>query len=677
MNRSKYRVLIAGSVGLLAVINIVAMRWSTAYFFPSHRSTLLQYGSHMPRLSGQTLIGKKAVEIPIGRTNLVLYFSSTRQPGLSIELVKYAGILFQHYGTKGFGVSAIVQPEVEELKSLVEHSLLPYDLIVDQDRRLAESLGLAANENGVFLFDREGKCRFATRGPVTARDLQQLIAVEFLETDPYSYSTIGQRTFEQGKQLRSWSLFDTKSWKQTSLDKVSAGEARQFVFFTAECSVCSLPGYLEDFGKFEQAQLRQLGNSNSSVLVFDYNFSITEVLNQLQAHNINAPAYIANEELPAVSDLMHGERNDEPVVAVRTDRNGVVLDISPLKSFIARVSTPAGSDRRANPAPNEARYEEVFKDIPLTAYDVAAYRGKYILTDVTGNRIFILNGKMQVEREFGKIGSGPGRLFRPGSVDVSQDGTIFVEDGGNERIVKFNLAGDYLGELRPGSYEGFAVNANNELYLGQPEEGHLITVYSSDGKKLRSFGQLKTFSEVRGPAFADKDLPFKFAINRVRLATDRAGNVYASFTFTPLLQKFSPDGRLLFETRLEGQEIEDLKVAVQKRKYITSPVEGPADGRIIALDPVIDPITGNILVPLVDGSIYVADAMGQRIDFLRPRTSQPANQTFYPFVAGLGAKGEFLINPFPPKRWYRLTIPLQSDAKAANRALINQSDTRQ
>jgi hypothetical protein len=207
---------------------------------------------------------------------------------------------------------------------------------VDQDRRLAKSLGLGGNENGVFLFDSQGICRFATRGPVSAKDLQQLVAVEFLGVDPYSHST-GQQSIEQGRQLGSWSLLDARSWKQTSLDKISAEESRQFVFFTAECSACSLPGYLQEFGKFEQAQLRTLGTRSSSVLIFDYNFSISEVVNQLKAYNIDAPAYIANEELPAVSEVAHGgELNDETVVVVRTDKNGTVLEIAPLMPLITQ-----------------------------------------------------------------------------------------------------------------------------------------------------------------------------------------------------------------------------------------------------------------------------------------------------------------------------------------------------
>src|SRR5690242_2113363 len=135
------------------------------------------------------------------------------------------------------------------------------------------------------------------------------------------------------------------------------------------------------------------------------------------------------------------------------------------------------------------RYEQVFADIPLAASDVATYEGRYLLTDVKNNRVLIVKDNMEIEREFGRIGSGPGQLLHPGYIDVARDGTIYICDGGNERIVKFNVAGNYLGEFPMTEYEGMAVSPENELFMGQPKEDRLITVYSSSGKKLRSFGQ--------------------------------------------------------------------------------------------------------------------------------------------------------------------------------------------
>jgi hypothetical protein len=124
---------------------------------------------------------------------------------------------------------------------------------------------------------------------------------------------------------------------------------------------------------------------------------------------------------------------------------------------------------------------------------------------------------------------------------------------------------------------------------------------------------------------------------------------------TPLIQKYSPEGKLLFERRLEGPELDRLMEAIQKRKYIATRGDG-ADARIVALDPVVDSANGNIMVPLVDGSIYLADREGGKISLLRPTWTRRGDDTFYPFVAALGAKGELLVTPYPPKRWYRLVI---------------------
>jgi hypothetical protein len=157
----------------------------------------------------------------------------------------------------------------------------------------------------------------------------------------------------------------------------------------------------------------------------------------------------------------------------------------------------------------------------------------------------------------------------------------------------------------------------------------------------------------------DQDVPYKIAFNRVRLSTDKDGNLYVSFMLTPLIQKYSPDGSLLFEKRMQAPEIDRLMEAIQKKKYIATKSDG-TDARILALDPVVDPATGNIMVPLVDGSIYFANREGNRLTLVRPENTPLADGTFYPFIAGIGAKGELLITPMPPKHWYRLALPVDN-----------------
>jgi DNA-binding beta-propeller fold protein YncE len=573
--------------------------------------------------------------------------------------VKYAELLSQRYKKDGLSIVVVVPQQLPELKTLIDHKLVTYDTIIDDSKKIQEQLGLNPGEDGVFVFDKEGVCRFSTRRPVNADDLNQLVAMEVLKVDPFAMPAEAQTILTEGKSLGSYSLLDMQSLEPAKMDEIRsrAGVPTHYFFFTADCSICSLPTYLEEFRVF---RFKQLKSDDDAVLIFDYNFPRTDVLDELRKNDLRTASYLAKEPLPRLqySDQQYSIL-ERTVTVIETDDQQRVREIYPLNSRVTeqRGPTVLPASAQTQSVTAGVAYEEMFKHVPLTAYDVATYQGKYFLTDFAGNRLLVIKNNMEVERNFARIGSGPGRLFHPGYIDVGHDGTIFVQDGGNERIVKFNQTGNYLGAFTIPDSQGFAVGAQNEIYVGRPEEGQLITVYSSEGKKLRSFGQLKEFPEIYGEASAEEDAPYKIAYNRVRLSTDKDGNLYVSFMLTPLIQKYSPDGKLLFERRLESPEIDRLMEAIHQTRYISTKSDG-VDARIIALDPVIDPANGNIMVPLVDGSIYVADREGNKLSLLRPKLIDRGNGNFHPFIAGLGANGELMATPFPPKRWYRLATAL-------------------
>lgn len=664
------RVVTLVLVGAFLAINVLALRWSTQFFSAKPAAAaLLRYGDRAPALKGKSLTDGRTFRLATTNpVNLILYFSILQPPGFSTELVKYAETLSQRHKNDGLGITVVVQQDLPDLKTLLDHKLITYDVIVDEEEVIQDQLGLQSGESGVFVFDKEGVCRFSTRRQVSAGDLRQLVSIELLNQDPFATAS-ESTTISQGKSLGSLPLLDANSMAPATIDALRSkgGVPSYYVLLTADCSICSLPTYMEEFRAF---RINHLENDSDAVLVFDFNFPRTDVLQELKKNDIRTPAYFAKEPLPTLeySDQQH-RILERTVALVRTDAQRKVLDVSPLKSHLAKqnVKTPAAK-QQTQPAAAGPAYEEMFSYVPFTAYDVATYEGKYFLTDFEGNRIIVVNDRMEAERDFGRIGSGPGRVFHPGYLDIGHDGTVFVEDGGNERIVKFDQAGRYLGDFRLTEYQGLAVGAQNQLYVGQPEQGQLITVYSSDGKKLRSFGELKKYSDIYGEASRDNDDAYKIAFNRVRLATDKDGNLYVSFMLTPLIQKYSPEGKLLFERRLEAPEIDHLKEAIQKKRYISTKSDG-VDARIIALDPVVDPANGNIMVPLVDGSIYVADSSGNKVALLHPKGINRGDGTFYPFVAGLGAKGEFMATPFPPKRWYRLTMPNAKNSNASANAL--------
>jgi hypothetical protein len=653
-------------VGLFLTVNITFLAWNLSFLRGAKDLKVLRYGQPIPKLAGNSLAGDRNVEFTPDRLNLVIYLTSVQLKSRSVELAKYAEILRQRYGKQGLKVAAVVRGDIPELGSLASYSMIGYDVIRDDSGKLGEKLGLGGSHNGVFFFGGDGKCLLCTDVPVRAEDLRQFVAVEMLHVSPFDKSVRNQRIIEEGQPLGSWVLSDARSWEQTSLGEVSARAPGFFIFFTAECSVCSLPDYLKSYAEFERQRKSQPGTPQAATLVFDFNFSRTDVLDQLLQFKIDTPAYIANEELTAISDLGRLKSFDNgQVVAAEVDGGGTIIKLSSFDALRAESRSAAESAELSRPARSaqpavapekpRAAFEEMFHAVPLAAYDIASHGGEYFVTDSEGNRILVFGADGRLRREIGKIGSGPGRLLHPGYIDIGSDGTIYVQDGGNHRVERFSADGTYLGDFPMGDYEGFAIGSRGEIYLGRPEAGALVTAYSNTGQPLRSFGRLKKYSDVYGPQSADKDEAYKIAFNRVRLTTDREGNVYVSFLLAPLLQKYSPDGTLLFERNLEGDKIDFLKKVLETQKYLSTGRDG-VEARTITLDPVVDPATGNILVMLVDGSVYVADRDGRRISIVYEQTDQRL-KPFYPFMAGLGVNGEVIVVPFQQKRCYRLVPP--------------------
>lgn len=650
LRKHRWTILI---VLLLLIVNVVALRWSSRFLY-NPDEILLRYGARMPSLSGALLNGSGKIQIKQGSPTLIIYISEAQSLSRTIAVAKYAELISRRYGNEGLQVAAIVRGNVPEIRTLMEHSLLNYSILSDPEGNLGNKLGVSEGESASFWFNTKGECLFSTRRPLNAEDLRQLAEVEFARTNPFRQEASDQ--LEKGQPLRDLTLLDARTLAETSLRKIHSQASDLLVFFTADCSVCSLPNYLKKFVAFDQQRRAGSKVSKQAALIFDFNFSQLDVVKQLEQAGVNCPAYIAGEELTEVNNLARHNMTDlGQAVAVEIDERNNVREISPLKEIASEPQSPPAAQvqNTSSTLPSqEFVYEKAFRQSPYSSYDLAAYNGHYYVADLKGNRILELDGAGKVVGEIGGIGSGPGRLLHPGFIDVSSDGTLYVQDGGNERIQRFSADGKYAGEFRASHYEGFAVSPANEVYLGQPENNALVTVYSSTGKKLRSFGQLKKFSEIYGDKFKHKDDLYKIAINRVRLFIDQQGATYVSFMLAPLIQKYDLQGHLLFEVRLEGPEIDRLtRVLLTDTldKYLSISMDG-FEERIIALDPVVEPASGNILVLLVDGSIYGADKDGRRLFVSRPQK----DHDFTPYMAGLGTNGEMMVISFFEWGCYRV-----------------------
>jgi hypothetical protein len=272
----------------------------------------------------------------------------------------------------------------------------------------------------------------------------------------------------------------------------------------------------------------------------------------------------------------------------------------------------------------------------------------YVL-DAGNNRVLIFSSAWKLVRQISEIGQGPGGLFDPYDMAVDRGGNVYVIDS-KQRVQGFSAEGKFYGSFKyKGECLAIAVNGRGEYLLSQPESGSLISVYGPNGDYRRSFGSLKTGAARNARAVA----------NRVHMFVTSKDDVYVSFDHLGILQKYDASGRLQWEEAIPGEQAEKLRNifwsnATDKSKYgivLTTSYSG-VPAFFVSFSILLDESRDRLYVPLNDGSIYVADARGKPLQFLKQRGSTD----FYNSIAvdRLGRlivssvwKGVFLIMPAP------------------------------
>ncbi|HXH20983.1 MAG TPA: flippase activity-associated protein Agl23 [Dehalococcoidia bacterium] len=148
--------------------------------------------------------------------------------------------------------------------------------------------------------------------------------------------------------------------------------------------------------------------------------------------------------------------------------------------------------------------------------------------DRQGNFVAVLGGG----------GSGPGRLKEPWSVVVAPDGTVFVADTWNHRIQKFDANlnfvkawGDPFFGANPGPFQMFgprdiAIGPDGTLWVTDTGNKRIVN-YTQDGNFIRQIG---------GPGSGLGQFD-----EQVGLAFDASGALYVADTWNERIQRFSPD----------------------------------------------------------------------------------------------------------------------------------------
>ncbi len=242
----------------------------------------------------------------------------------------------------------------------------------------------------------------------------------------------------------------------------------------------------------------------------------------------------------------------------------------------------------------------------------------YVLDAQNHHILLLRNGRTTA---IGGIGNGPADLYQPFDFAVDAQSRIYVQDHGNKRIAIFDERGTSLGGFpdAPKSL-GLAVTRGGEILLGQPQLGSLISAYDKGGHRLRSFGALVRPSAIYGPSFKRFDANVTM-FNRVRIATDDEGNVWAAYTYMPLVCKFSPSGQLLVRKKLDYPELAQVVAAVSVQPPPAEFASMNLDGvqlTMVTKDIEYEPHSRRVLVLLGNERTLVLDNAGREVSGFRP-----------------------------------------------------------
>jgi hypothetical protein len=163
-------------------------------------------------------------------------------------------------------------------------------------------------------------------------------------------------------------------------------------------------------------------------------------------------------------------------------------------------------------------------------------------------------------------------------------------------------------------FETFVLNGigslqynGTSILMSQPETGGLITEYSLSGVPTRTIGNLRRTGY-------EHDREVHFALNSGIPLIDPSGGFFFVFqTGEPVFQKYDRDGKLLFERRMQGREVDE----VMARLPGAWPKRKTDEGELPLVTPTIRTAAvdahGNLWISFLSPFTYVYDGDGDKI----------------------------------------------------------------
>lgn len=173
----------------------------------------------------------------------------------------------------------------------------------------------------------------------------------------------------------------------------------------------------------------------------------------------------------------------------------------------------------------------------------------YIL-DSGNNRIQKLNSEGKFIKTIGRKGQGPGEFQAARSMDIDTENNLFVFDVRSRRIEVLSSDGKPLRTIK---FRAFSTGHIRLLKTGLIVRGgsldfgivmgkvkklpKLLEIVDQNGKTKLAFGEAKDYADGNTSWFA----------NQFDLDSDAEKNIYLSFQRQNRIEKYAPEGRLLWQ----------------------------------------------------------------------------------------------------------------------------------
>ncbi|MFO7769290.1 MAG: NHL repeat-containing protein [bacterium] len=193
--------------------------------------------------------------------------------------------------------------------------------------------------------------------------------------------------------------------------------------------------------------------------------------------------------------------------------------------------------------------EEALLSSPV-AVAVGTDGTRYVL-DQADHRVLRFDGQGDYLGSFGREGEGPGEFLDPADLALLEDGTLVVTDYGNGRVGLFDAGGTFLRSFRAGAQAGQVAEAGNGLlYItSQPRSmmmmARLGTVEDEEPALVEQYDLQGAVTDRLGTPVDSEGVLLPRWKNKIYIASAPDGALLLNWMLDDRIQVFSPGGELI------------------------------------------------------------------------------------------------------------------------------------